>query len=44
MKYFNDCFALRDFISRLTVADLQAIRDALTKLIPPDDRPSEKGC
>ena len=32
------------FISRLTADDLQEIRDALTKLIPPDDRPSEKGC
>jgi DNA-binding MarR family transcriptional regulator len=32
------------FISRLSADDLEAIREALTKLIPPDDRPSEKGC
>jgi DNA-binding MarR family transcriptional regulator len=32
------------FISRLSADDLQAIREALAKLIPPDDRPSEKSC
>lgn len=32
------------FVSRLTVDDLTAIRDALTKLIPPDDRQPEKAC
>jgi DNA-binding MarR family transcriptional regulator len=32
------------FISRLSADDLQAIREALTKLIPPDDRSSEKSC
>ncbi len=32
------------FVSRLTEDELAAIRGALTKLIPPDDRPSEKAC
>jgi DNA-binding MarR family transcriptional regulator len=32
------------FIERLSDDELDAVRDALTKLIPPDDRPSEKGC
>lgn len=32
------------FVSRLTADDLTAIRDALTKLIPPDDRRPERTC
>ncbi len=32
------------FVSRLTDEDLVSIREALTKLIPPDDRQSEKAC
>src|SRR5689334_21558930 len=32
------------FVSRLTDDDLAAIRDALTKLIPPDDRQPENAC
>lgn len=32
------------FVSRLSDDDLAAIRDALTKLIPPDDRQSESAC
>jgi DNA-binding MarR family transcriptional regulator len=32
------------FVSRLTADDMATIRDALNKLIPLDDRPTEKGC
>jgi len=32
------------FVSRLSDDDLAAIRDALTKLIPPDDRRTEDAC
>ena len=32
------------FLSRLSAGDLAAIRDALTKLISPDDRQPEKVC
>ena len=32
------------FVSRLTEDELTAIRNALTKLIPPDDRRPDKAC
>jgi DNA-binding MarR family transcriptional regulator len=32
------------FVSRLTEDELTAVRRALTKLIPPDDRSGEKAC
>jgi DNA-binding MarR family transcriptional regulator len=32
------------FVSRLDDAELRAIREALTKLIPPDDRPAQDAC